>query len=206
MLAFLREHPDAGGVGSKLLNEDGTTQWSVKPLPNAGAALFGARSIITRLFPDNPFSRKHLLHLGSDMTTPFAAGYVSGASMMMPREVFEKVGDLDLRLFYFVDADYCKRIADAGYKTYYLPTAAIVHLNHKGGSMVSFKRRFNALVNFHMGSYIYYRKHVQRSPWSPMHAVVVGGLLARFLAALAAQACAELAGLIGSFWRQRQPV
>src|SRR5437879_3919624 len=34
MLAFLRQHPEAGAVGSRLLNEDGTTQWSVKALPN----------------------------------------------------------------------------------------------------------------------------------------------------------------------------
>ena len=202
MIAFLREHRDAGGVGSRLLNEDGTTQLSVKPLPSAGAALFGARSIITRLFPNNPFSRKHLLHLSRDMSKPFVAGYVSGASWMMPREVFEKVGELDRRLFYFVDADYCKRIADAGYKCYYLPTVAIVHLNHRGGSMVSFKRRFRAVVNFHRGSYIYYRKHVQESPWSLMHVVVSVGLFLRLLLALAAQGCAEVAALMRSFWQQ----
>ncbi len=62
MLAFLREHPDAGAVGSRLLNDDGTIQWSVKSLPNPGSALFGSRSIITRVFPTNRFSRKHLLH------------------------------------------------------------------------------------------------------------------------------------------------
>jgi len=141
MLAFLREQPDAGAVGSKVLNEDGTIQWTVKSLPSVGAALFGARSIISRFYQDNRFSRKQLLHLGRNMTTPFVAGYVSGASVMHPREVLEKVGELDKRLFYFVDADYCKRIADAGYKCYYLPTATIIHLNHKGGSMSSFRRR-----------------------------------------------------------------
>ncbi len=50
MLAFLKSHPEAGAVGCRLLNGDGTIQWSVKTLPNAGAALFGARSLIPRLF------------------------------------------------------------------------------------------------------------------------------------------------------------
>ena len=36
------EHPEAGAVGSKLLNGDGTVQWSVKSLPNPGSALFGS--------------------------------------------------------------------------------------------------------------------------------------------------------------------
>ena len=198
MAAFLRAHPEAGAVGCRLLNEDGSVQWSVKSLPNPGSALFGARSILTRLFPNNPFSRHHLLHLDRDMSVPFAAGYVSSAAVMIPRSVVDRVGPLDRRLSYHVDADYCKRIADAGYKSYYLPTATIIHLDHKGGTMVSLRRRFRSLVEFHIGSYIYYRKHVQKSAWAPMHAVVVLGLLARFVLSVTAQAGAEMAGMARS--------
>ena len=206
MITFLKEHPEAGAVGSRLLNEDGSIQWSVKSLPNVGSALFGARSILTRLFKNNPYSRKHLLHLDRDMTTPFVAGYVSSASVMIPREVVDKVGGLDRRLSYHVDADYCKRIANAGYKSYYLPTAVIVHLNHRGGTMVSFRRRVRSIVEFHRGSYIYYRKHVQHSPWSPLQIVVIGGLFARFLFSLTAQASAEVVGLTRSLFRRYKPV
>jgi GT2 family glycosyltransferase len=195
MVEFLREHPDAGAVGCRLLNEDGSIQWSVKSLPNPGSALFGARSIITRLFPNNRFSRRHLLHLDHDMTAPFAAGYVSSAAVMIPRHIVDKVGGLDRRLSYHVDADYGKRIENAGYKSYYLPTATIIHLDHKGGTMVSLRRRFRSLIEFHVGSYIYYRKHVQKSAWAPMHIVVVLGLLARFVISVIAQAGAELASM-----------
>ncbi|HEX2150691.1 MAG TPA: hypothetical protein VHG31_01680, partial [Stellaceae bacterium] len=101
-------------------------------------------------------------------------------------------------LSYHVDADYCRRIADAGYKSYYLPTAAIIHLDHRGGTMVSLRRRFRSLVEFHIGSYIYYRKHVQKSAWDPMHGAVVLGLLARFVISVIAQAGAELASMARS--------
>jgi N-acetylglucosaminyl-diphospho-decaprenol L-rhamnosyltransferase len=205
MLAFLQAHPDAGAVGSRLLNEDGTVQWSVKSLPNSGSALFGSRSIITRMFPNNRYSREHLLHLDRDMTKPFIAGYVSSASIMIPRKVVEEVGELDRRLSYHVDADYCKRIADAGYKCYYLPTATVIHLDHKGGTMVSLRRRFRSLVEFHVGSYIFYRSHIQQSWWSPMQIVVVVGLFSRFLAALAVQACAELVGITRFLSRPKRP-
>jgi N-acetylglucosaminyl-diphospho-decaprenol L-rhamnosyltransferase len=191
MVAFLREHREAGAVGSKLLNGDGTIQWSVKSLPNPGSALFGARSIVTRLFPNNRYSRKHLLHLDRDMTEPFVAGYVSSASIMMPRGVVDEVGELDRRLSYHVDADYCKRIADAGYKCYFLPTATIIHLDHKGGTMVSLRRRFRSLVEFHVGSYIFYQKHVQRTALSPMHILVIAGLMFRFALSLAARLAIE---------------
>jgi GT2 family glycosyltransferase len=205
MLGFLRRHPEAGAVGSKLLNEDGTIQWSVKSLPNAGSALFGARSILTRLFKNNPYSQKHLLHLNRDMSKPFEAGYVSSASIMIPREVINKAGDLDRRLSYHVDADYCKRIADAGYKSYYLPSATIIHLNHRGGTMVSFRRRIRSIVEFHVGSYIYYDKHVQHSRWSPLRIAVVSGLVGRFVLSLAAQATVEAVELTRSFFRRFKP-
>ncbi len=192
MLSFLREHPEAGAVGSRLLNGDGTIQWSVKSLPNPGSALFGSRSIIARMFPNNPYSRKHLQHIGRDLTKPFVAGYVSSASIMMPRKVIDQVGGLDRRLSYHVDADYCKRISDSGYKCYYLPTATIIHFGHKGGTMVSIRRRFRSLVEFHIGSYIFYRKHIQQSAWSPMQIIVVVGIFSRFLVSVAAQTLAEL--------------
>jgi hypothetical protein len=192
MLEFLEQHPDAGAVGSKLLNEDGSIQWSVKSLPNPMSALFGARSFITRLYPNNPFSRRHLLHLSRDMSHPFVAPYVSSASVMIPSHVVKRVGYLDERLTYHVDADYCKRISNAGWKTYYLPTATVIHLDHKGGTLVNRRRRFRAVVEFHRGSYIFYRKHLMRSPYSPTHLVVILGLGIRFIFSLTLQVVKEL--------------
>jgi GT2 family glycosyltransferase len=200
MIAFLRMHPEAGAVGCRLLNEDGTIQWSVKSLPNAGAALFGARSILSRMFPNNRFSRKHLLQIGRDVTTPFAVvgGYVSGAAVMLPRRVIDAVGYLDCRLFYHVDADHCKRIADAGFQCWYLPTATVIHLNHKGGTAASMRIRFRQLLRFELHSYIYYRKHIRRSIWDLGQIVVPLGLFAHFLVLSAGQTFAELLGAMRS--------
>ena len=61
--------------------------------------------------------------------------------------------------------------------------------------MVSLRRRFRSLIEFHVGSYIYYRKHVQKSAWAPMHVVVVLGLLVRFVISVMAQTGAELASM-----------
>lgn len=203
MIAFLREHPDAGAVGCKLLNEDGTIQWSVKSLPNPAATIFGARSIVAKWLPNNRFTRQHLLHIGRDMTRPFVAGFVSGAASMMPHAVIKEVGYLDTRFFYHIDADYCKRIADAGYKCYYLPTAAIIHLNHRGGTMTSPAARFRSLMMFEVWSYRYYRKHIQGSSWSPMQVVVALGLSLHFLALASGQAFAELSRAARSLRRSR---
>jgi N-acetylglucosaminyl-diphospho-decaprenol L-rhamnosyltransferase len=205
MVTFLREHADAGAVGCKLLNEDGTIQWSVKSLPNPAAAIFGARSILTKWFPNNRFSRQHLLHIGRDMTQPFVAGLVSGAAKMMPRSVIKEVGYLDDQFFYHIDADYCKRIADAGYKCYYLPTAEIIHLNHRGGTMTTLLERFRSLTMFEIGSYRYYRKHIQTRWWSPMQIVVVLGLSFHFLASAPAQVFAELRVIARAAFHAKKP-
>jgi N-acetylglucosaminyl-diphospho-decaprenol L-rhamnosyltransferase len=188
-------------VGCKLLNDDGTIQPSVKSLLSPWAAIFGARSIVSKLFPHNRFTRRHLLHIDRDMNHPFVAGFVSGAAAMMPLAVVKKVGHLDLQFFYHVDADYCKRIDEAGYKCYYLPTTAIVHLNHKGGTMARLPVRFRSLVKFECDSYRYYRKHMQTSSWSFMQMIVAFGLSFHFLALASRQFLAELALAVRRFKR-----
>jgi N-acetylglucosaminyl-diphospho-decaprenol L-rhamnosyltransferase len=197
LMAFLQATPRAGAVGSKLVHPDGTVQASVKSLPGPMAALFGSRSIISKLLPNNRFTRRHLLHLSYDMTRPFRAGFVSGASCMIRREVVQRIGGLDERFFYHVDADYCRRIWDAGWEVYYLPTAAVVHLEHQGGSMSSRRRRFQGIVEFHRGSYLYFRKHDLPSPWHPMHGLALVGLSARFAVALLLQLGREVVALAG---------
>ncbi len=192
LMEFLDEHPRAGAAGSKLLNGDGSIQWSVKSLPSVMSGLFGARSVITKLFPRNRFSRQHLLHLRRDMSRPFTAGYVSSASIMLRREVVHAVGGLDERLSYHIDADYCRRIWDAGWEVYYVPGAIVVHFDHKGGTMVSRSRRFKSVIEFHRGSYIYFRKHQMTSPWHPMHGLVLAGLSIRFVVSILLQAAKEI--------------
>ena len=197
MLTFLEEHPEAGSVGCKLLNEDGTTQGSAKTYPNLVAALFGVRSIVTMLFPNNPYSRKRMLHLTHDMTAPFQVdGYLSSAALMMPAKVVKEIGHLDERLFYHGDTDYCKRLDDAGYASYYVPTVSIIHLNHRGGSMKNLRARYRSLFLYHWQSYLYYRKHVTKSAVSPIAIIVLLGLAGHYLASAFLQAGVELAGAV----------
>lgn len=203
MASFLESHPEAGAVGSKLLNEDGTIQWSVKSLPDLGSALFGGRGLLTWLFPNNRFTRRRFLHHEYDLSKPFVAGYLSGASKMMPRKVIEEIGYLDNRLFYHVDADYCKRIADGGYYNYYLPSAAVIHLNHKGGTMINARLRLRSLLSFHRDCYTYYCKHVHKWTWNPMRLALVGALAARFVTVLWIQLCGEAADVIRARMRQQ---
>ncbi len=192
MVEFLEAHPRVGSVGSKLLNEDGSVQASVKTLPSVMSGFFGARSPMNWFFPNNPGTKKHLLHLSKDMSEPFKAGYVSSASVMFPRETVREVGYLDYRLSYHVDADYCARVWEKGWEVYFLPEAVVIHLDHKGGTQVSRKRRFKSILEFHYGSFIYYQKHEMTSYFHPLTFIVVLGLSVRFVASLLMQQTQEL--------------
>jgi GT2 family glycosyltransferase len=192
---FLDAEPQAGAAGSLLLNSDGTVQISAKALPTFRSALFGGRSWFSRWLPGNRFSRLELQHWRADAGVPFTTGYVSGASMMVPRDVLHAIGDLDERLFYFNDADFCRRIWNLGRSVFCVPAARSVHLNHQGGSRRTLRRRLWALAAFHRGAYVYARKHYAPGAWSVGHACVALALAGRFLVTGALQLCKEIAGV-----------
>jgi hypothetical protein len=57
--------------------------------------------------------------------------WVSGAFMLLPREVFEQTGGFDERLFmYGEDVEWCQRIRAAGWRIRHFPQAVIRHRDH----------------------------------------------------------------------------
>ena len=59
---------------------------------------------------------------------PHRTDWVSGGCMLIRREVFESVGLLDEGFFlYFEEIDFCRRAALAGWPTWFVPEASIVH-------------------------------------------------------------------------------
>jgi GT2 family glycosyltransferase len=160
LVEFMDAHPKAGAAGTLIFNENGTVQASVKALPTIRSAFVGKRSWIYRWFPNSPLVRSELLVTEArPETPPFQAGYVSSASVILPRAVCERVGKWDPRLWWFVDADYCKRIHDLGYEVWCVPSAQIIHLDHRGGTVRGRRRRFWAIYKFHEGAWIYWRQY-----------------------------------------------
>jgi hypothetical protein len=195
MAGFLETHPDAGAAGSALYNRDGSVQASVKSLPTVRSALFGKRSWLARWFPRFSATRSELLNWRVESGIPFQAGYVSSASIMIPRDVVERVGDLDTRLWYFIDADYCKRIWDIGRAVYCVPAAKVLHVEHLGGTLAGWKQRFRSMWRFHYGAYIFFRRHSGWAGWHPVTALIILGIAMRFVLSLGLQTIKELTGV-----------
>ncbi|MFN4180296.1 MAG: glycosyltransferase family 2 protein, partial [Armatimonadota bacterium] len=74
-------HPDAGIIGAKLLNPDGSIQRSARSFPDIGAGLF-RNTFLGRLFPNNPFVRRYLMtNFSYDEVRE--VDWVSGAAMLV---------------------------------------------------------------------------------------------------------------------------
>ena len=64
---------------------------------------------------------------------PVKPEIVVGAAMLI-RAVYDVVGEFDEKYFmYYEDLDYCRRVREAGFAVYYLPTAKIIHYHGQSG-------------------------------------------------------------------------
>jgi GT2 family glycosyltransferase len=157
--ARLGDEQDVGIVAPKLLNDDGSLQLSCRAFPGYATVLFNRYSLLTRFAPDNPYSRDYLMS-DFDHASVRDVDWVSGAAMMFPRAVFDRVGGWDDGFFLFnEDVDFCRRVHDAGLRVVYDPR---VHLYHRIGVSESRDRR--AIVERHRSMWRYYRKHLRGNP------------------------------------------
>ena len=184
VISYMENNPDVGVLGPKILNNDGTVQGSARRFPTPLTGLFGRNSLLTRFFPNNPFTRANILTSRSDGRNPMQVDWVSGACMVVRRKSIEDVGLLDERFFmYWEDADWCRRMRQGGWKVIYLPTASIIH--YVGVS--SDRLLFRSILEFHKSSYRLFQKYAGKKAglFGPL---VLVGLFLRFIFVLLSNA------------------
>ena len=171
---FLVSHPKVGAVGPRLLNSDGSLQFSCRRFPRPLAALF-RNTPLGRLFPRNRYTREYLMG-DWDHSAEAEVDWISGAAMGLRREAWEQVGGFDEGFFmYAEDMDWCLRAHRAGWGVSYLPSAEIVH--HIGRS--SDRAPLRMVVQFHRSMARFYRKHYAPNwPW-PVRWVPAAGVWCR---------------------------
>ena len=183
VVGFMKKNSDVGILGPKVLDKAHCVQGSARAFPTLRSALFGRRSLLTRMFPRNRFTCANILSNLSDGKTPMEVDWVSGACMVVKREALDDVGLLDERFFlYWEDVDWCKRMWNKGWKVTYYPQATIKHA--VGGS--SEHNVFRSVFEFHKSAYAYFAKHFQ-SPRLLIKPLVVAGLSLRFCGILLLQ-------------------
>ncbi len=128
---WLERLPNAGAVGCKLLNADGSLQTScIQSFPTIVNQLLNSQ-LSMRVFPKSRLWG--IASLINDSKVPAQVEVLSGACIMMRRSLFQKVGLFSEEYFmYTEDVDLCHKLKKAGYVNYYVPTAMIFHFG--GGS------------------------------------------------------------------------
>ncbi len=159
LVRFLDEHPTVGAASGQILNPDGSDQGTARRFPTAANALFGRRSLLTRWFPDNPWSRRYLMGRQRADDGPFEVEILSSACLVVRTDLARELGgmDEDFRL-YWVDAELCRRVRDRGFQIYCIPASKIVHFEGQGGSTRTFRQRCRSTIGFHRDAYLAYTK------------------------------------------------
>ena len=182
MIRYLDDHQDTGIVGPKVLSGNGAIQEQCRrriPTPVAALLYFTG---VARMFPKNPRIAGYLM-TATDENQTLDVDSVSGACLMVRREVLEKIHGFDEEYYlYGEDMDFCWRTKLAGWKVVYYPAATITHFGGQGGTG---NKRLYATIEWHRAMWIFYRKH--RAPKVSLleRALVYSGILLKGTVAVA---------------------
>ncbi len=129
IIKFMDEHPKIGCIGPKLLNTDGTLQYS--------CYRFDWQSILIKPLKQINFDKKYkwvkkfsdrLLMKDFDHNSTMPVDWVLGAAMVVRQEVIDQVGSFDERYFmYLEDSDWCRTMWNHGWSVYYVHDIIITH-------------------------------------------------------------------------------
>jgi len=130
MIAAMDALPEAGILGPRLLNTDGSLQvYCVRALPTPFNRAVDS-NLFRRLFPRSGMWGS-LAAFQSTVPAPVEA--VSGACMLLRSETYRRVGGFSPEYFmYGEDMDLCAKVGRLGLKVIHVPDAEVVH--HGGGS------------------------------------------------------------------------
>lgn len=116
---YLDENKEISLIGPKLLNPDGTLQYSAWKFPKlkyiVAEMLYLNWLIGNKYYSNNNFSK------------PFQVDSLSGAAILIRSETLAMLGGLNEKLFWIEDIDLCYRIKKAGMKIVYYPDSEITH-------------------------------------------------------------------------------
>lgn len=149
MIGFLNTHPEAGAVGGRLLNPDGSFQAAGSTFPSLVDEFLIATRLGTLVWPNFP-----------DRGFPAKAepvDWISSACLLLRRSALDQVGLLDENYFIYGDeVDLQYRMKKAGWLVYCLPDVTTIH--YGGRSMNRWSRR----KMVYRGKMLFYQKNYGR--------------------------------------------
>ena len=170
LLEALRSQPRAAAATAQLLDFERRPVPCAWRFPGVGTALIGA------LFLHNRFT------VQSRGNVTRRVDWAQSSALMVRREAVASVGYLDPDFFvYYDECDLCRRLADAGWSTLYVPAARAVHHDQLSTDLSAGLPR---IVEFHRNRDLYMRKHHSAAAALAVRALTAWAYALRALAAL----------------------
>lgn len=162
LVSFMEANPHLAGCGGHTTRLNGDVEFNVKRFYDL-ATVVVRRSMVQKLWPENPWTRKHLMK-EKDHDKPFYGDWMAGACFCMRRRAVEEVGVFDERYYFgFEDVDWCWRAKKAGWKIAFNPRARIIHkvqrLSDKGLNKM-------AIEHLKSGIRFWWKVHHQGLNWA----------------------------------------
>ena len=133
LLAVAQAQPQAGIVGARLLNPDGSFQASHTRFPTLLREALILTTLGRRLFGPRYPSAGPEIAVG-----PQQVDYVEGACLLVRRSAYAAIGGMDEGYWmYAEEVDWCRRMAQSGWQVWYQPAAPVLHWG--GGSSANRK-------------------------------------------------------------------
>lgn len=133
VLEFMRTTADAGMVGCRLLNPDGSLQKSIRKYPSV------ADHIRKALFLDNLYTTIFMRNIYYGKIA-VKIDYAAGAFLFVRRAALEEMHLLNPLFFmYAEEKDLALRLLKRGWFTYFVPFAEIVHYGGQSTSKIAAK-------------------------------------------------------------------
>ncbi|HEX5372953.1 MAG TPA: glycosyltransferase family 2 protein [Aquabacterium sp.] len=124
--ALFEQRPRLGVAGLKLINPDGSLQYSARRFYSLPDILV-RRTLLSQLPALQARVDSHLLKRKWD-GEPFEADWVMGTGFVVRRSAFMQVGRMDERYFlYFEEVDLCARMWVHGWQVLAVPSVELVH-------------------------------------------------------------------------------
>lgn len=176
LVALMDSLPSAERVGivsAKVYGSDGKMQVSCCPFLTTASTLSRV-FYLAKMFPHSRSLARHRFSV-VDWDRPAWTDWVTGACLMIRREVIEQIGLMDEGFFlYYEEVDWCFRAKRAGWKVLYWPGASVIHFGSKSvaqAQSLAFEHSIAGLLR-------YYAKHHRRFDVLAVHFAVLLRLVA----------------------------
>jgi GT2 family glycosyltransferase len=170
LVAALEVDTGAGAAGARLLDSAGEPVPCAWRFPGVGTALIGALFLHRRLTVQSKGAETR------------SVDWAQSSALLVRREAAAEVGNLDPAFFvYYDECDFCRRLADAGWRTLFVPAAEAVHHDQLSTDLAAGLPR---IVEFHRNRDLYMRKHHSRPAALAVRILTAWSYTLRALAAI----------------------